>query len=58
MLNIYKDRLIKLILIFMTIYFGLVLYNNINSTYEYKILEKTMFLTVLVTFVNFMYPTL
>ena len=60
MLNFYKNRLIKLILVLMAIYFGLVLYNNINNTNENvnQLIEKTVFLTTLVTFVNFIYPTL
>lgn len=60
MFNIYKDRLIKLILVLMTIYFGLVLYNKINNinTDENQLMEKTLFLTTLITFINFIYPTL
>ena len=60
MLNFYKNRLIKLILVLMAIYFGLVLYNNINNTNENvnQLIEKTVFLTTLVTLINFIYPTL
>jgi hypothetical protein len=58
MFSIYKDRLIKLILVIMAIYFGLVLYNKINNTSENQLIEKTIFLTILVTFINFIYPTL
>ena len=60
MLNFYKNRLIKLILVLMSIYFGLVLYNKINNTNENvnQLIEKTVFLTTLVTLVNFIYPTL
>jgi hypothetical protein len=58
MFGIYKDRLIKLILVLMVIYFGLVLFNKINNTNENQLIQKTIFLTILVTFTNFMYPTL
>jgi len=60
MINIYKDRLIKLILVLMAIYFGLVIYNNINNINENMnlIIEKTVFLTTLVSLINFIYPTL
>ena len=60
MLNFYKNRLIKLILVLMAIYFGLVLYNKINNTNENvnQLIEKTVFLTTLITLINFIYPTL
>ena len=60
MLNFYKNRLIKLILVLMSIYFGLVLYNKINNTNENvnQLIEKTVFLTTLVSLINFIYPTL
>ena len=60
MINIYKDRLIKLILVLMAIYFGLVIYNNINNINENmnQIIEKTVFLTTMVSLINFIYPTL
>ena len=60
MLNFYKNRLIKLILVLMAIYFGLVLFNNIKNINENldQLVEKTLFLTTLVTLVNFIYPTL
>ena len=60
MLNFYKNRLIKLILVLMAIYFGLVLYNNINNINENmnQIIEKTVFLTTMVSLINFIYPTL
>jgi hypothetical protein len=60
MLNFYKNRLIKLILVLMSIYFGLVLYNNKNNINEnlHQLIEKTLFLSSLITLVNFIYPTL
>ena len=60
MLNFYKNRLIKLILVLMAIYFGLVIYNNINNINENmnQIIEKTVFLTTMVSLINFIYPTL
>ena len=60
MLNFYKNRLIKLILVLMAIYFGLVLYNNIKNINEnvHELIEKTIFLSSLVSLVNFIYPTL
>ena len=60
MLNFYKNRLIKLILVLMAIYFGLVLYNKINNINENvnQLIEKTLLVTSLVTFINFIYPTL
>ena len=58
MFNIYKDRLIKLILVLIAIYFGLILFNYATNSTDNKLLEKTLLLTVLVTFINFIYPTL
>ncbi len=58
MFSVYKDRLIKLVLIIIVIYFGLVFYNKINNTTENNLIEKTIFLTILISFTNFMYPTL
>ena len=60
MLNFYKNRLIKLILVLMAIYFGLVLYNNIKNINEnvHELIEKTIFLSSLISLVNFIYPTL
>jgi len=58
MLSIYKDRLIKLVLVLMSIYFGLLLFNYLSNTTEVKIIEKTLLLTTLITFINFIYPTL
>ena len=58
MFNIYKDRLIKLVLVLMTIYFGLLLFNYMNNTTEVQIYEKTILLTTIITFINFIYPTL
>jgi hypothetical protein len=60
MLNFYKNRLIKLILVLMAIYFGLVLYNNIKNINEnvHQLIEKTIFLSSLVSLVNFIYPTI
>ena len=60
MLNFYKNRLIKLILVLMSIYFVLVLYNNKNNINEnlHQLIEKTLFLSSLITLVNFIYPTL
>ena len=44
----------------MAIYFGLVIYNNINNINENmnQIIEKTVFLTTMVSLINFIYPTL
>ena len=53
-----KNIIIKLCLIIASIYFGLRLFDQYNLTQDDKILEKTMLLTILITFVNFMYPTL
>ena len=53
-----KNRIIKLCLIISAIYFGLRLFDDYSMKQDEKILEKTMLLTILITFVNFMYPTL
>lgn len=53
-----KNRIIKLCLIISAIYFGLRLFDQYYLTQDDKILEKTILLTILITFVNFMYPTL
>lgn len=58
MLSIYKGRLIKLVLVFLVIYFGLLMFNKINNTNENQLIEKTMFLTILISIINFIYPTL
>ena len=58
MFSVNKDRLIKFVLVILFIYLGLFLFDFINNTNDSKIMEKTILLTVLVTFLNFIYPTL
>ena len=48
------DKIIKLFIILFIIYGGLFFVDK----YDYKIIEKTLLLTVLITFVNAYYPTL
>ena len=47
------SRLIKLVLVLMSIYFGLLLFNYMNNTTEIKIYEKTILLTTIITAVIF-----
>ncbi len=49
-----SDKIIKLLLIFMSIYGSIYLVDK----YDYKIVEKTLLLTAIITFINFMYPTI
>lgn len=51
-------RIIKLFLIMGIIYFCLNFFDQYYHTTDDRIMEKTLLLTVLITFVNFMYPTL
>lgn len=54
----YKQRLIKFLLILLVIYGSLRIFDSMKEIDDKYILEKTLLLTVLVTFSNFLYPTL
>lgn len=54
----YKNRIFKLALILILIYFGLTFFDYYYETIDSKIIEKTLLLTFLVTFINILYPTL
>ncbi len=54
----YKNRIIKLALVLILIYFGLNFFDYYYSSTDTKIMEKTLLLTFLVTFINLIYPTL
>ena len=56
MLN--KNRIFKLALVLILIYFGLTFFDYYYEMTDSKIMEKTLLLTFLVTFVNILYPTL
>jgi hypothetical protein len=49
-----SNKIIKLLLIFMSVYGSIYFVDN----YDYKILEKTLLLTAIITFINFIYPTI
>lgn len=53
-----KNRIIKLCLIVSAIYFGLRFFDEYYHVEDNRLVEKTLLLTILITFINFMYPTL
>jgi len=54
----YKQRLLKFLLVLFVIYSGLRIFDAMKNIEDSYIIEKTLLLTVLVTFSNFIYPTL